>query len=388
MCYKFLHEMKRLSVLFVLFCAFNMLHAQFNEMFLGKPYLQNPVNKGITIMCETSSPSYCWVEYGMDTLQMTRVRTIVDGQVVCNKYLHKIRLENLETGRIYYYRVCAQEMRVYEAYYKKFGDIICSKFYTFSLPSEDKDSFTAVIFNDLHKRLDTFNKLYQQIDSLDYDFVVFNGDCIDDPNSYEQVTDFLSKVLDRIKGYSIPTFFIRGNHEIRNSYSIELRRHFDYVDDRTFFAFNWGDTRFVVLDCGEDKPDSHPVYYGLNDFSSLRKQQTDFMKHEFSSRLFKKAKVRILLHHIPFYGNTEENQCNGIWNECLDNASFDVCLNGHTHQFAYHPKGKLGNNFPVIIGGGPEPDNSTVAIIKKEKKKLSIVVLDSKGNILLKLSEL
>lgn len=49
-------------------------------------------------------------------------------------------------------------------------------------------------------------------------------------------------------------FFMRGNHEIRNAYSIGLRNHFDYVDNKIYGAFNWGNTRIVMLDCGEDKP--------------------------------------------------------------------------------------------------------------------------------------
>lgn len=380
--------MRRLLACLVLFCVFYMLKAQRCEIFSSKPYLQNPVNNGITIMCETSCLSYCWIEYGTDTFQLKRVRTMVDGQAVCNKKLHKVRINDLVAGKRYYYRVGAQEMRVYEAYHKEFGEVNYSKFYHFELPSIDTDSFTAIVFNDLHKRLETFNALFQFVERLDYDFVIFNGDCIDDPNSYEQVTGFLGKILEDVKGYSIPSFFIRGNHEIRNSYSIDLREHFDYVDDRTYGAFSWGDTRLVILDCGEDKPDTHWVYYDLNDFSHLRKQQVGFMEKEFSSKAFQKSKKRILLHHIPFYGNSEENQCNGLWNELLDGASFDICLNGHTHKYAYHPKGSIENNFPIIIGGGPEVENSTVAVINKNKDKMSVTVLNSKGEVLLNLSDL
>ena len=64
----------------------------------------------------------------------------------------------------------------------------------------------------------------------------------------------------------------------RNAYSIGLRDHFDYVGDKTYASFNWGDTRIVMLDCGEDKPDYDWVYYGLNDFTQLRNEQVDFLK--------------------------------------------------------------------------------------------------------------
>ena len=82
----------------------------------------------------------------------------------------------------------------------------------------------------------------------------------------------------------MPVFYLRGNHEIRNAYSIQLRELFDYVGDKTYGAFNWGDTRFVMLDCGEDKPDTTWVYYGLNDFSQLRQDQIGFLKEELNSK--------------------------------------------------------------------------------------------------------
>lgn len=55
----------------------------------------------------------------------------------------------------------------------------------------------------------------------------------------------------------------------------------------------------------------------------------------------------------------------------------------HTHKFAYHPKGKLKNNYPVIIGGGYQMDEATVMIMEKKKDSMKIRVLNTKGEILL-----
>ena len=147
-----------------------------DKIFRMKPYLQNPVGNGITVMWETTVPAYCWVEYGTDTTQLKRARTIVDGQVVCNNYLHKIRIDGLQPGQKYYYRVCSQEILLYQAYKKVFGNTAQSAFSEFTLPATDTDSFTAVVFNDLHQHTQTFRSLCQQIKNVNYDFVVFNGD--------------------------------------------------------------------------------------------------------------------------------------------------------------------------------------------------------------------
>lgn len=354
-----------------------------NKIFRTKPYLQNPVGNGVTVMWETTVPAYCWVEYGMDTTQLKRARTIVDGQVVCNNYLHKIRIDGLQPGQKYYYRVSSQEMLLYQAYKKVFGNTAQSSFSEFTLPAADTDSFTAVVFNDLHQHTQTFRALCKQIQNVDYDFVVFNGDCVDDPVDHNQATTFISELTEGVRGDRIPTFFMRGNHEIRNAYSIGLRDHYDYVGDKTYGSFNWGDTRIVMLDCGEDKLDSHWVYYGLNDFTQLRNEQVDFLKKELSAKEFKKAKKRVLIHHIPLYGNDGVNLCADLWTNLLEKAPFNVSLNAHTHKYAFHPKGELGNNYPVVIGGGYKMDSATVMILEKKKDELKVKVLNVKGEILL-----
>lgn len=353
-------------------------------IFNGRPYLQNPVDGGITVMWQTHVPVYSWVEYGTDTLQLKKARTIRDGQVICNDTHTKIRLTDLQPGQKYYYRICSQEIMLYQAYKKEFGETAVSPFYTFTLPAAGETDFTAVIFNDLHKTIPTFNALYEQVKDIPYDFVVFNGDCIDDPANEKEAFYHLSYLCDKVGASNRPAFFLRGNHEIRNAYSIGLRDLFDYVGDKTYGAFNWGDTRFVMLDCGEDKPDTTWVYYGLNDFTGLRNEQVGFLSEELSGRDFRNASRRVLLNHIPVYGNGDDYQpCTQLWGALLAKAPFDINLCAHTHQYAFHPKGSLGNNFPVVVGGGYRMDSATVMILRKKGKEMSLRVLDTKGKALL-----
>ena len=356
-----------------------------SKMFRTKPYLQNPANHGMTIMWETTIPAYSWVEYGTDTLNLKRVRLIIDGQAEFNESIHKIRLEGLTSGQTYYYRVCSQEILQYKAYSKKFGHTAKSDFYSFTMPDSGTDSFTAVIFNDLHQRTAVFETLLKQVKNVDYDFVIFNGDCIDDPANHAQATRFISLLTESVHGDRIPTLFMRGNHEIRNAYSIGLRKHMDYVGGKTYGAFNWGNTRIVMLDCGEDKTDDHKEYSGLNDFTQLRTEQVDFLKEELKSKEFKKADKRILIHHIPLYGC--DNLCWDLWEPLLRKAPFHVSINAHTHKFAYHPKGTLKNNYPVVIGGGNRVENATVMILEKKKGELRIKVLNADGKELLNITE-
>lgn len=354
-----------------------------SRIFSTQPYLQNPVGNGITVMWQTTVPTYSWVEYGTDKENLKKARTILDGQVICNGLQNKIRLNDLEPGKTYYYRICSQEIMLYQAYKKVFGGTAVSDFYTFTLPQPAQTDFTAIVFNDLHKQSETLQALYKQVKDLKYDFVIFNGDCIDDPANHEEATRFLSELNETVGAHQVPVFYIRGNHEIRNAYSIGLRSLFDYVGDKTYGAFSWGDTRFVMLDCGEDKPDTHWVYYGLNDFTDLRKAQVDFLKKELASKAFKKASKRVLVHHIPIYGNGDRyNPCRDEWGALLEKAPFAISVNAHTHRYAYHPVRSVGNNYPVVVGGGYRMEGATVMVLQKKGKELTLRVLNTKGEVL------
>jgi endonuclease/exonuclease/phosphatase family metal-dependent hydrolase/predicted phosphodiesterase len=363
------------------------LAAKKEDIFRTKPYLQNPVGNGITVSWLTNVAVQSWVEYGLNGKPDQRKENYVDGQMICNDKHHKIRLTDLQPGATYSYRVCSREITLYEAYKKEFGETACSEVYTFTVPSPTDNDFTAVIFNDLHKRKDIVDMFARQLEAIDYDFVFFNGDCVDDPKNEKEAVSFLSYMNEKVGAEKVPVFYTRGNHEIRNAYSIKLRELFDYVGDKPYGAFNWGDTRIVVLDCGEDKPDTTWVYYGLNDFDGFRKDQVDFLKKELNSKDFKKAAKKVLIHHIPVYGMREGgfNPCFDLWNGLLYKAPFDICLNGHTHRFTYHPKGTAGNNFPVVIGGGNRPEGATMMVLRKKGNRMNLQVLDVNGNEKLKL---
>ncbi|MDH6342815.1 Icc-related predicted phosphoesterase [Parabacteroides sp. PFB2-12] len=354
-------------------------------IFYAPPYLQNPVDGGITVMWQTHVPTYSWVEYGTDKEQLTVARTLVDGQVICNGLHNKIRINGLEPGKTYYYRVCSQEILLYQAYKKEFGATARSPFYTFRLPDEKETDFTALIFNDIHKREATLNGLYDLVKEIPYDFVFFNGDCIDDPATEEEALYHIAMQCKKVNASSHPVFYLRGNHEIRNAFSIGLRELFDYVGDKTYGAFSWGDTRFVMLDCGEDKPDSTWVYYGLNDFTGLRQEQVGFLQKELKNRAFKKAKKRVLINHIPLYTqSTREafHPSRDLWEGLLKKAPFDVNISAHTHHHAYVAKGEDGNNFPVVIGGGNRLEEATVMVLQKKGKEMTLRVWNGKKELI------
>lgn len=364
-------------------CAEVCLKTDPAQIFRTRPYLQNPTGNGITVSWMTNVPVYSWVEYGTDKENLKKAHTLVDGQVISNNHAHKIRLANLQPGATYYYKICSKEILSYRAYSKVFGETAESALLSFTMPAATDKDFTALIFNDIHKQHRTLDALCEQVKDVKYDFVFFNGDCIDDPANETEAVHSLSYFNEKVGADRIPVFYLRGNHEIRNAYSIQLRELFDYVGNKTYGAFNWGDTRFVMLDCGEDKPDDTWVYYGLNDFTQLRFDQLGFIKSELAAKDFKKASKRVLIHHIPIFGDIDKySPCRELWGEMLGKAPFNVAINAHTHEYKYHPAGEDGHRFPVFVGGGYSMDGATVMVLSKKGDEMTLKVLNAKGKVL------
>ena len=61
----------------------------------------------------------------------------------------------------------------------------------------------------------------------------------------------------------------------------------------------------IMLDTGEDKSDTHPVYAGLTDFDNYRSEQARWLEKIVKSKEFKKAKYRIVISHFPLVADKE-----------------------------------------------------------------------------------
>lgn len=348
-----------------------------DKLLTTQPYLQLATPTSMNVMFQTNSVCHCWIEYGTDSLHTQRARTILDGQEVCYDIENNIKLDNLKPGTRYYYRVCAMEILYKGAYSNHFGaDTLRTPFYSFRTPALKNEDFTCLVFNDLHEHGETLAHLKQLAKDIDYDFVIFNGDCLPEPRNREHAISMIHSLADEVDGAEKPVIFLRGNHEIRNFYSAGMHHQIGYYNDKTYSAFTWGNTRFLLLDLGEDKPDSNPVYGGLNDFTQLRHDQAEFIKKELSSREFKSSRNHVLISHIPVFGNTDSYRpCTELWGPMLSRVPFNVALAAHTHEAKYYPKGVDGCRYPVYVGGGYNKNDATVAVLTCRGGKLSMRVL-------------
>ena len=369
--------MKKIALLSLALLLSRGVHGQTVTV---QPYLQNPTPDGVTVMWRTAEPCYSRVEYGTDTLDLKTARDVRHGIVVANNTANKIRITGLESGRKYYYRICSEKIDSFGAYKKTFGATYRSPFRSFVTPDSKRENFTVVIFNDIHSKLSVFEKLSELVKNVDYDFAVFNGDCFHDPSSEKNELKVLSCFVDKMNGAEKPLYFLRGNHETRGAFALGWPSLLDWKGDKPYFAFSFGDTRFVLPDNGEDKVDSSPEYSGLVDFTDFRNEETAWLTEETKSETFKRAKRRILIHHTPIYG--WENiyspgfiACKDLWEPIFRTVPFDVAITGHLHRYAFHPKNAVGNPFPMVIGGGDSDETATVILLEKRGDRLTLKIL-------------
>ena len=137
---------------------------------------------------------------------------------------------------------------------------------------------------------------------------------------------------------------------------------------------------FVVLDSGEDKPDSDIEYGGTAAYDAYREKMAAWLKEATQSEEFRSAPVKIALLHIPFentagwYG---PNELKRLLMPLLNEAGIDVMLSGHNHRYSYLEKGDADNEFPILVNS-----NNDRVKVRATKEEIVMEVLDATGKLL------
>lgn len=348
------------------------------------PYVQALSPDSVVVHWRTGVPSYGWVEYGLTRdLGQREDEVQIFGLRQANQLQQRVILKNLIPGTNYWYRICTKSIESFGPYKIVFGPEVKSEITPLhTLPAKDQ-SLHVAIFNDQHLHLDTFRRLAKTAEGYPIDFSLFNGDCMTDLTTEQQAITNFVVYLQGVHAESHPAMFVRGNHETRGAFARLLPNYVDWPHDQPYFAFNAGAVRFLVLDCGEDKADTHREYSGLVDFESFRDQETQWLKSELKSPEWEKARWHVLVHHIPLYWNNEKGTCSATclkrWGALLAEAHIDLAINAHTHKRIFFEKDAVKNPYPVAVGGAFTPQNATVMILQADSKELHLRMLDIDG---------
>lgn len=195
------------------------------------------------------------------------------------------------------------------------------------------------------------------------DLLMLVGDIGDSAATREQVIT-LHRLTSDITGGQFPAIYVRGNHDTRGYMAEKLSDYIPLHEGKTYYTFRMGDVWGVVLDCGEDKPDTnieygHPVYGGVANFLPFRHAQTAYLKSLVAKGDFKDPSIRhrVAVCHINFTdsGRTYQDKNPEIYEEwiaSLNELGIDLLICGHHHA--------IGEQTPDFFTGNPKPNFDTL----------------------------
>lgn len=351
------------------------------------PWVVGVSESEMTIVWTSTERCMGWVEVAPDDgssfYAVERPRFYEDflGRHLVTK-VHHVRLTGLKPGTSYRYRVYQQGVDDSGHSPVSSGKIIASSPYNlFKIKTLDrsKEEFNFSVINDIHGRDSIMTALTKDFKTNEkIDFVVFNGDMASFMGSIEDVEkDFLKRASDSFAPYK-PLVYVRGNHETRGPGFSEFMNLFPSKTDTPSYLFRHGPAAFIVLDCGEDKPDSDMEYGGTAAYDAYRESMAKWLAETIESEEYKSAPVKIVLMHIPFeesagwWGN---NELKRLLLPLLNKADVDVMMSGHTHRYSYREKGTSGGNeFPILVNS-----NNDRVDVKVTKSRIEMKVVDATG---------
>lgn len=367
------------------------------------PYLLSMDGGKVCVVFMTNKRAVASVEvFSPDDKNFSQNKIFFDSSPTGRKHigtLHAVWLENLAAGNTYSYKIEVKEVLEYWETYKgakygatKFGDILKCDTYpngsnplSFKTPSDKNPEMSFIVINDIHQTPKTVQQLLQPKNLSNADFILLNGDMVNTFQNEELIFNgFMRAVSDAAHG-NIPIFYARGNHECRGKYSEAFLDYFPTKTGKPYYAFMRAGTFFLVLDMGEDKPDSSAECGGITDFDSYQKEESNWLEKIMASKEFKTAKRRIAISHIPPFelGESPYNRAIGNrFRKILDKANLNLMICAHWHErFVVKsgerfPKSKLDIKvkYPIIINGKKD-----ALKVKIDDSSLSFAFINEKG---------
>lgn len=360
-------HIRTLLFLLLIFCRY-ALSAQTNSQsqqafhISHGPYLQEVTTDGATFAFQTSQPSFSFIELKKEGEEdSNNYAGSQHGLKQADATFFAIRAEELQPNTTYQYRIHTKEIKSFQPYKVVFGDSIASSWYTFRTIDPKQKGGSIFITSDMHSNPKLLKNLLERCDYKTCTSFFYAGDMMNymTENGEHPFTSFIDTSVEMF-ATSIPFEFVRGNHETRGNMARIFPSFFPKQNGKIYGSYLMGDVMVIMLDTGEDKSDSHPVYAGLTDFDNYRSEQARWLEKVVKSKEFKKAKYRIVISHFPLVVDKEWEK-GTTWKGCqdasrkflpiLNRAGIDLIVAGHTHRFFYHEPEESGNQCPVLEQG-------------------------------------
>lgn len=371
-------------------CLSSSLFAQGDNIIKYGPYLQNLKETEVTIVWESSKPSIGWVELAPDdntnfyNTERTQYFDVING-VKNIDFLHSVKIQGLKAGTTYRYRVYSREVLSHKFIYVVYDgwtaatDVYRQQPLKFITNDANKPETSFLMINDIHKRTNDIPQLLKVADYKTKDMVFFNGDMLSSfPDKETIFTGFMDTSV-VLFAKEKPMYYARGNHETRGEFATSFQKYFSPKEPHLYYMFRQGPICFVVLDTGEDKPDSDIEYGGLSDYDNYRTEQAVWLEQAVQRDEYRNAKFRVIIAHMPPISD------DAIWHgpqdvldkfvPILNKSDVDLMLCGHLHRYIYFdPSSAI--QFPILINA-----HRTIVKAETHNNTLNLEILDLEGKV-------
>ena len=373
--------MKKLLLLCATLCT--VLSAQAVEILYG-PYVQALTQDAAYVVWVTDKASYGWVELKGEGDKKSVTYTESNLGLKYYRRVHRVPVKNLKPGTLYEYTIFSQE----EA---KSGTIAKSvsldknvhgKKLTFRTNDHSKEAISWLMVTDIHYNHHIEN-LFQTLITPERlagrDFIAFNGDMVTTMSSEKTHFDRLFTMLhSTLDTYNTPFYYVRGNHESRGNFAQKYMDYYPTWTGMPYYAFRQGPVFFIVLDGGEDKPDSDIEYYGTAAFDLYREAEGKWLQGVLDSEEFKSAPYRVILSHIPLNDNSWHGGRHAWKHLCqrCEDKGINIMISGHIHTYRFYDKGVHNQSFPTVVIGADKFVDA-----KADKEKMTIMIKNGDGSL-------
>ena len=349
------------------------------EFLYNGAYLQATTDTSTYIVWTTDVATEGWVEISGGDLKGKIFYESSNG-IKLTRRNHRLPIEGLAPATIYTYKVYSKDPRSAAVIVQEKN--IKGEALTFTTLDKSKKEISWLMATDIHYNKyveNLFQTIFTPERLADKDFVIFDGDIADSFASEKIHFDRLFSTITATFASNMPYYMARGNHETRGAGAHQYMTFHPSWTGMPYYSFRHGPVYFIVLDGGEDKPDSDIEYYGTAQFDNYRSNEGKWLKSVTESKDFQEAPFRVVITHIPL---TSRGWHGGIHAHAmlaphLEAGNIAVAISGHTHRYSYRDLGKDNQNFPTLVFA-PEQ----YLDIKANEKTLTILVKGLNGEVL------
>jgi len=304
------------------------------------------------IMLYTENESFVWVRIGEKEYY-----DAANGIMRSLQNIHRVTVPAKLLNEAKEYTVCVEPLIERLPYFSKTEPVEETRYSFTPVPDENPRAFHI---SDAHGWIDKIVEAAENFGEVD--FLIFNGDILNHSGNQEEFRN-IYEISSRITKGERPVVFSRGNHDLRGLHAESFA---DYTPNRngfTYYTVRLGSVWAIILDCGEDKDDSHAEYGHSVRCHPFRVIQTEYIKEVIanaeSEYLSEGVKTRLVIVHNPFTQQRGEpfnieTEIYTEWANLLrENVKPNLMICGHLHNVAVNEVGceedKLGNPCTVVI---------------------------------------